>query len=89
MANFLDEIHPGEVLLMDFMRPLSITARNLAAGVHVPPSRISEVVNGIRPITADSAQRLGHFFKMSPKFWLNLQSEYDNRTKTRLNRPAI
>ena len=79
MAKLLDEIHPGEILLEDFMKPLGITARQLAADIDVSPSRISELVHGSRPITADTALRLGLFFRMDPRFWLNLQSEYDMR----------
>lgn len=83
MAKLLDEIHPGEILLEDFMKPMGITARQLAADIDVPPSRISELVNGQRPITADTALRLGLFFGMDARFWLNLQGEYDIRVATR------
>jgi addiction module HigA family antidote len=83
MAQLLDEIHPGEILLEDFMKPMGITARQLAADIDVSPSRISELVHGSRPVTADTALRLGLFFGMEPRFWLNLQSEYDMRTATR------
>jgi antitoxin HigA-1 len=83
MTELLEEIYPGEILLEDFMKPMAITARQLAADIDVPPSRISEVVNGHRPITADTALRLGLFFNMEPRFWLNLQSEYDMRMATR------
>ena len=83
MAKLLDEIHPGEILLEDFMKPMGITARQLAADIDVPPSRISELVNGQRPITADTALRLGLFFDMEARFWLNLQAEYDIRVATR------
>jgi len=83
MANLLEEIHPGEILLEDFMKPMGITARQLAADIDVPPSRISDIVNGKRPITADTALRLGLFFNMEPRFWLNLQSEFDLRITTR------
>ena len=79
MAKLLEEIHPGEILLQEFMKPMGITARQLAADIDVSPSRISELVNGTRPITADTALRLGLFFRMDPRFWLNLQSEYDMR----------
>ncbi|MEK9950999.1 MAG: HigA family addiction module antitoxin [Curvibacter sp.] len=79
MSKHLDEIHPGEILLEDFMKPMGITARKLSADIDVPPSRISEIVNGARPITADTALRLGIYFGMEPRFWLNLQSEYDMR----------
>jgi addiction module HigA family antidote len=70
-------------LLEDFMKPMGITARQLAADIDVPPSRISELVNGQRPITADTALRLGIFFGMEARFWLNLQAEYDIRVATR------
>jgi len=83
MARLLDEIHPGEILLEDFMKPMGITARQLAADIDVPPSRISELVNGQRPITADTALRLGLFFGMEARFWLNLQAEYDIRVASR------
>jgi addiction module HigA family antidote len=83
MTELLEEIYPGEILLEDFMKPMGITARQLAADIDVPPSRISEVVNGHRQITADTALRLGLFFNMEPRFWLNLQSEYDMRMATR------
>lgn len=83
MAQLFDEIHPGEILLEDFMKPMGITARQLAADIDVSPSRISELVHGTRPVTADTALRLGLFFGMEPRFWLNLQSEYDMRMATR------
>jgi len=83
MAKLLEEIHPGEILLEDFMKPMGISARQLAADIDVSPSRISDVVNGARPITADTALRLGLFFKMEPRFWMNLQSEYDMRIASR------
>lgn len=83
MAKLLNEIHPGEILLEDFMKPMNISARKLSADIDVSPSRISDVVNGVRPITADTALRLGIYFSMEPRFWLNLQSEYDMRMVTR------
>ncbi|MDI9334126.1 MAG: HigA family addiction module antitoxin [Cytophagales bacterium] len=79
----LDEIHPGEILLEDFMRPMNITARQISSDMDVPPSRISDIVNGARPITADTALRLGLFFGMDARYWLNLQSEYDVRVAKR------
>lgn len=79
MSLSLDEIHPGEILLEDFMKPMGITARQLAADIDVSPSRISDLVNGNRLVTADTALRLGLFFNMEPRFWLNLQTEYDMR----------
>ena len=82
-TKLLDEIHPGKILLEDFMKPMGLTARQLAADIDVSPSRISEIVHGTRPITADTALRLGLFFSMEPRFWLNLQSEYDMRMAKR------
>lgn len=83
MTQLLEEIHPGEILLEDFMKPMGITARQLAADIDVSPSHISDLVHGSRPVTADTALRLGLFFGMEPRFWLNLQSEYDMRIATR------
>ena len=79
MTKLLEEIHPGEILLEDFMKPMGITARQLASDIDVSPSRISEIVHGTRPISADTALRFGIFFSMEPRFWMNLQSEYDMR----------
>jgi addiction module HigA family antidote len=89
MVKQLDEIHPGEILLEEFMRPMGISARQLAADIDVSPSRISELVNGKRPVTADTALRLGIFFGMEARFWLNLQAEYDMRIADRELRPRI
>ncbi len=89
MAKKLGEIHPGEILLEDFMRPMGISARQLASDIDVSPSRISELVNGQRPITADTALRLGIFFGMESRFWLNLQTEYDLRIADRELRAKI
>jgi addiction module HigA family antidote len=89
MPKLLEEIHPGEILLEDFMKPMGISARQLAADIDVSASRISELVNGRRPITADTALRLGIFFGMDPRFWLNLQSEYDMRVADRELRPKV
>lgn len=65
------------------MKPMGINARQLSADIDVSPSRISDIVHGNRPITADTALRLGLFFSMEPRFWLNLQSEYDMRIAKR------
>lgn len=83
MAELLDEIHPGEILLEDFMKPRGISTRQLAAEIDVSPSHISELVRGIRSVTADTARRLGLFFEMEPRFWLNLQTSYDMRIAAR------
>lgn len=79
MAKMLDEIHPGEILLEEFMEPMGITARQLCADIDVPPSRISEIIHGRRPVTTDTAIRLGLYFNVNPRFWMNLQCEYDLR----------
>ena len=71
-------IHPGEIL-SDELAELSLTASALARQIKVPPNRISQIIQGKRAITGDTALRLGHWFGMSPQFWLNLQSQYDLR----------
>ena len=70
-------IHPGEVLLEEFLVPMGITQYRLAKDISVPQRRISEIVNGGRAITADTALRLGRFFGMEAQFWINLQSRYE------------
>jgi addiction module HigA family antidote len=75
----LDPIHPGEILLEDFMRPLGISINQLARDLDVPPNRIGAIVNGTRSITADTALRLGTYFRVSPETWLGLQIDYDLR----------
>ena len=85
MAKKLPEIHPGEILSEEFIKPMGITNARLASDLDVPTSRISEIVNGHRPITVDTAMRLAVFFDMEARFWLNLQAEYDVRlAETRL-----
>jgi addiction module HigA family antidote len=73
----LPSIHPGEILLEEFLRPMGISQYRLAKDISVSPRRINEIVHGKRAITADTALRLGRFFCMSPQFWLNLQNRYD------------
>ncbi|GAA1720160.1 HigA family addiction module antitoxin [Propioniferax innocua] len=70
-------IHPGEVLMEDFIEGFGITQHKLAVSIGVPPRRINEIVHGKRAITADTALRLGRYFGMEPQFWLNLQSRYE------------
>lgn len=70
-------IHPGVILKNRFMVPLGITQHKLAADINVPTQRINEIVNGKRSITADTAIRLSKYFKNSPEFWMNLQSNYE------------
>jgi len=73
----LSAIHPGEILMEEFLKPMGISQYRLAKDISVPPRRINEIVHGKRAITADTALRLGRFFGMSPHFWLNLQTRYD------------
>jgi addiction module HigA family antidote len=77
MADKLSPIHPGEVLLEEFIKPMSLTQNRLAIDIGVDARRINEIVLGKRSITADTALRLGRFFGNSPQFWLGLQSQYD------------
>ena len=70
-------IHPGEILLEDFLKPMNISQYYVAQSIGVPSRRINEIVHGKRAITADTALRLGRFFNMEAQFWMNLQSRYD------------
>jgi len=72
-----DPVHPGEVLLEDFLRPMGISQYRLAKGISVPQRRISEITQGKRSVSADTALRLGRYFGMDAQFWLDLQSRYD------------
>ena len=78
--ELLDPITPGEILREDFMEPMCLSINKLARDLVVPPNRISEIVNGKRAITVDTALRLQRYFKIEAQFWLNLQSEHDLRT---------
>ena len=89
MTRRLQEIHPGEILNEEFLKPLQITGRRLSSDIDVPASRISEILNGNRPITADTAVRLGIYFSMDPIFWINLQAEYDVRVAIRENKKTL
>ncbi|MCB0098829.1 MAG: HigA family addiction module antidote protein [Caldilineaceae bacterium] len=70
-------VHPGEILLEDFMKPLGLSQYRLAKGMNVYPRKINEIVQGKRAITADTALRLAHFFGTSAEVWMNLQAHYD------------
>ncbi len=70
-------IHPGEILLEEFLEPLGLSQYRLAKGISVPPRRINEIVHGKRAVTADTALRLARFFGTSDRFWLNLQTRFD------------
>lgn len=83
MKTYLEPIHPGEILLEDFLKPLEISINKLARDICVPPGRISTIVNGKRSITADTALRLAVYFGVSPELWLNLQTDYDLRIARR------
>jgi addiction module HigA family antidote len=71
------DITPGEILAEEFLKPMGISQYRLALDIGVPPRRINEIVRGQRAITADTALRLGRYFRMAPQFWLNLQTHYD------------
>ena len=75
--KLLANITPGEILEEDFLKPMGLSQYRLAKDIGVPARRINEIVKGERSITADTALRLGRFFKMSAQFWLNLQSAHD------------
>lgn len=87
-------VHPGEVLLEEFLKPKGISQNQLALAIRVPARRINEIVLGKRSITADTALRLGRYFQMSAKFWLGLQMDYDldvaeDKLSARLDREIL
>ena len=77
MARKLDPIHPGEILLEEFLDPMEITQYRIAKDISVPARRINEIVHGKRRISADTALRLSKYFGTTERFWLNLQTRYD------------
>ena len=77
MAKKLPNIHPGEVLLEEFLIPMNISQNALARRIKVPPRRVNEIVHGKRAVTADTALRLARYFGVSPQFWMGLQADYD------------
>ena len=88
--KILDPIHPGEILMEEFLKPMSISQYRLAKDINVPARRINEIVQGKRSITPDTALRLSRFFGLSERFWINLQARYDleiekDRLKSRLD----
>ena len=85
----LDIIVPGEILLEEFMKPLGLSINQLARDIDVPPGRISDIVNGKRAITADTALRLGKYFGVAPETWLNLQTDYELRVARRMTGAEI
>ncbi|MFM2315210.1 MAG: hypothetical protein RLZZ04_4486 [Cyanobacteriota bacterium] len=70
-------IHPGEILLEEFLKPMNLSQNQIALALRVPARRINEIVHGKRRVTADTALRLARYFNMSPRFWLGLQMDYD------------
>jgi addiction module HigA family antidote len=87
-------VHPGEILLKEFLEPLEISQYRLAKDVSVPPRRINEIVHGTRAVSADTALRLARYFGTSERFWLNLQARYDlevekDRLGKRLEREVL
>ncbi len=77
MPKKMPPLHPGEILLEEFLKPMHLSQNRLALDIRVPARRINEIVQGKRRITADTALRLARFFDMSPQFWLGLQMDYD------------
>jgi addiction module HigA family antidote len=77
MAKKLKPVHPGEMLREDFLKPYGLSMTKLAMDLHVPVTRIADIVAERRGITSDTALRLGRYFKTSPEFWLNMQLKYD------------
>jgi antitoxin HigA-1 len=85
----IEPIHPGEVLMEDFIDGFGITQNKLAVSIGVPPRRINEIVHGKRGITADTAIRLARYFGTSEEFWMNLQSNYELRLERRALRDKV
>ena len=81
MLRRIKPIHPGQILLKEFLEPLGISQYRLAKDISVPPRRVNEIVHGKRAITADTALRLSMYFGLSERFWMNLQSWYDVETQ--------
>jgi len=77
MSQSIPNIHPGEILLEEFLLPMEISQNKLAREVNVPPRRINEIVHGKRSVTADTAIRLARYFSVSEKFWMGLQADFD------------
>jgi len=88
-ADLIEPIHPGEILMEDFIEGFGITQNKLAVSIGVPPRRINEIVHGKRGITADTAIRLARYFGTSEEFWMNLQSHYELRMERRALRDRV
>ena len=76
-TNKMPPVHPGVILMEEFLTPMGISQYRLSRDISVPPRRINEIVHGTRSVTADTALRLGRYFGVSPQFWLNLQAHFD------------
>jgi addiction module HigA family antidote len=87
--SVMDPIHPGEVLMLEYLQPLEVTQHRLAVAIGVPPRRINEIVHGKRRITTDTALRLARYFGTSERFWLNLQDRYDIEVERDRLGPAL
>ncbi len=85
----LSPVHPGEILIEEFMKPLGISVEALASALRVPAAQIREIVNEERGITADTALRLGRYFSTTGEFWMNLQRDFDLRVAANLSREQI
>ena len=85
----LEPIHPGEILLEDFMKLMGISINRLSRDIAVPPGRVSAIVNGRRAITADTAIRLGRYFGTTPEVWMGLQADYELRIALRTIGPEV
>ncbi|MFQ5714685.1 MAG: HigA family addiction module antitoxin [Candidatus Scalinduaceae bacterium] len=90
----LPPIHPGEILMEEFLKPMGISQYKLAKDISVPARRVNEIVQGKRSITPDTALRLSRFFGLSERFWMNLQARYDlemekDRLKNRLDKEVL
>jgi len=88
-ADLIEPIHPGEILMEDFIEGFGFTQHKLAVSIGVPPRRINEIVHGKRGITADTAIRLARYFGTSEEFWMNLQSNYELRLERRALKDAV
>ncbi|WP_182354794.1 HigA family addiction module antitoxin [Flaviflexus huanghaiensis] len=88
-TDLIEPIHPGEILMEDFIEGFGVTQNKLAVSIGVPPRRINEIVHGKRGITADTAIRLARYFGTSEEFWMNLQSNYELRRERRALRDQV
>lgn len=82
--NNISKLHPGRILLEEFLAPRGVSVRHLVKDIGVPARRLYEIVQGQRPITADIAHRLAHYFGMSERYWLDLQARYEGKREEKL-----